>query len=212
MRGVRCVLVALALCVVASAQRPMGGGGGAGGGGGGTTRTYSYVFSGVYQGSVGGTGFALNLPAALAPSLTSAGGTVPVAVLEWPTAQSTYYAWATFLLPDGYVTNAAISWALEYRSTDSTRAAILTPSIACVGTSGVLDNPTFGAGSPVNLTAGASSHQTVTSGTWTPNSGSFPACTAGNRIWIKLLIDTNTNVMTGAFDLASATFSAQGTI
>jgi hypothetical protein len=178
--------------------------------GGGSTRTWSYMFGGTTQG--GATGFALNLPSATAPTLTNSGGTVPMPVLEWPTGQSTYYAWATFLLPPGYVTNAAISYSFEYRSADSSHAAILTPSIACVGTSGALDNPTFGAGSTVNLTANASSHQTITSGTWTPNTGSFPSCAAGQRIWIKLLIDTNTNSMTQPFDLGSATFSVTGSM
>lgn len=135
-----------------------------------------------------------------------------MAVLEWPITQSVDYAWATFVLPTGYTANAAISYTLEYRSADSTHAAILTPSIACVGIAGVVDNPTFGAGSTVNLTANATSDRTVSTGTWMPNTGSFPACVAGNRIWIKLVIDTATNVLTNPFDLISATFSVTGGI
>lgn len=173
-------------------------------------RTWSYAFQGTTQAAA--TGFALNLPAATAPTLVNAGGTVPMSFLEWPTAQSTTYAWATFLLPAGYVTNAAISYSMEYKSADSTHATILTPSIACQGTGSTLDNPTFGAAPTANLTAGASSHQTVSTGTWTPNTGSIGACSAGQRVWIKLIFDTNTNSLTGAFDLASATFSVQASM
>lgn len=179
-------------------------------GGGGTTRTWAFLFQGTVQAAA--TGYAFNLPAATSPTMTNGGGTVPIGVLEWPTAQSTYYAWVSFLIPAGYTANGAISYSLEYRSADSTHAAILTPSIACSGTGAVLDNPTFGAGAAVNMTANATSFQTLTAGTWTPNSGSIPACAAGNRIWIKLVIDTNTNLLTAAFDLASLTVSIQAGI
>jgi len=174
----------------------------------GTTRTYPYFWEGSVQS--GATGFSVNLPATNAPSMTNIGGTVPIAVLEYPSGTTTYYAWWTFLLPSGYTANAAISYSLEYRSADSTHATIITPAIACQGTGSTVDNPTFGNASTINLTAGASSHQTIASGTWTPNTGSIPACSTGQRIWIKFTADTNTNSLTNPFDLVSATFSVQG--
>jgi len=57
---------------------------------------------------------------------------------------------------------------------------------------------------------GAAAVQTVTSGALTPNSGGLPACGAGNRVWVRLIVDTNTNSATGPFDLTSVTFSVQG--
>jgi hypothetical protein len=63
---------------------------------------------------------------------------------------------------------------------------------------------------PVNVTNGASAAQTITTGTLTPNSGGLPACAAGNRVWVRIIVDTNANSLTGPFDLASVTFTVQG--
>jgi hypothetical protein len=184
-----------------------------GGGGGGTTRTYPYVWQGAVQSGV--TGFAVNLPAASAPTPTNSGGTMPMAALEWPTGQSTYYAWWTWVLPAGYTTNAAISYSIESRcnpgTCDSTHTNIMTLGLGCAS-GAALDAPTIANASPVNITNSAAAIRTVTAGTLTPNSGGLPACAAGNRVWVKMLLDTNTNSLTGPFDLMSATFSVQGSM
>ena len=178
--------------------------------GGGSTRTWTYAYSGVYQSGV--VGFAANLPATNAPSPTSVVGADPAAVLEWPcytgggcaaTYSAAPYAWWSFTLPTGYTSNAAISYSIESRSTDSTHAAILTPSWGCVSTATV-DAPTWTAVSTVNITGAAASGRVVTTGTITPT------CAAGNRALIKFSINTNTNSMTGPFDLIGVTFSVQG--
>jgi hypothetical protein len=178
---------------------------------GGSTRSWSVTFQGVGQAGV--SGFALNLPSESAPVPTNSGGTMPISVLEWPTAQSTYYAWATFLLPAGYTTNAAISYSVESRcnaaSCDSTRNNIMTLGLGC-SAAAALDAPTIVNASPVNVKNGAAAIQTITTGTLTPNSGGLPACAAGNRVWVRMIVDTNTNSLTGPFDLVSATFSVQG--
>src|ERR1035437_600293 len=184
----------------------------AGGSGGGsvTSRTYSYFWQGAVQ--AGAAGFAVNLPAAGSPSLISAGGTRPSAVLEWPASQSTYYAWFSFVLPPGYPANGTIGYTLETRSGDSTNYANVYVGVAC--SSNVLDNPTIVEASPLPITATAASARTVTSGSITPNSGGFPACSASQRVWINLRVDTNvaSHVMTQPFDLVSALFSVQGSI
>src|ERR1035437_2418863 len=82
------------------------------------SRTYPYVWQGAVQSGV--AGFAVNLPATNAPTPTNSGGTMPMAALEWPTAQSTYYAWWTWVLPAGYTTNAAISYSMESRCNPGT--------------------------------------------------------------------------------------------
>jgi hypothetical protein len=183
---------------------------GGGGGGGGTTRTYTYFWDGAVQ--AGATAFAINLPTASAPALTNSGTTRPVAVVEWPAAQSTYYAWWTFVLPAGYTANAAIGYRLETRSADATNYSNVYLGLGCSST--VLDNPAIVEAAAVSITAAASSAATVTTGTLTPNSGGLPACSAGQRVWINLRVDTNvtSHVMTQPFDLASAQFSLTGGI
>jgi hypothetical protein len=54
----------------------------------------------------------------------------------------------------------------------------------------------------------------LTSGAVTPNSGGLPSCSAGQRVWINMRVDTNVTgqVMTQPFDLASVVFSLQGGI
>ena len=74
-----------------------------------------------------------------------------MAVLEWPTAQSTYYAWWTFVLPAGYVANADISYSIESRSADSTNAAAVYLAPGCSSTA--LDNPTIVEAAVVAITA-----------------------------------------------------------
>jgi len=178
--------------------------------GGASSRTWPFVFQGFYQSGV--VGFPANLPATNAPTLTSAGGSDPAGVLEWPcytgggceaTWSAAPYAWWAFTLPTGYVTNAAISYSIESRSTDSTHAAILTPSWGCIATATV-DAPSWTAISTVNITGAAASGRVVTTGTITPT------CAAGNRALIKFSINTNTNSMTAGFDLIAVTFSVQG--
>ena len=174
------------------------------------SHTYSYFWQGAVQ--AGAAGFAVNLPATDSPSLTSAGGTRPSAVLEWPTSQSTSYAWFSFVLPAGYPANGTIGYTLETRSGDSTNYANVYLGVAC--SSSVLDDPTSVESSPLPITAMAASARTVTSGSITPNGGGLPVCSAGQRVWINLRVDTNvaSHVMTQPFDLVSALFRVQGSI
>ena len=167
----------------------------------GTLRTWPFQFRGIVQAGV--AGFAASLPSANAPTPTNAGGTDPAAVLEWPITQSVDYAWWLFELPTGYVSNSAISYSIVSRSTDSTNAAIVTPSWSCISTAAV-DAPTWTGVAPFTITAAAASGRTTTTGTITPT------CAARAQAGIKLLIDTNTHSMTGPFDLVSVTFSVQG--
>jgi hypothetical protein len=177
----------------------------------GALRTYPFSWQGVMQAGI--SGFAVNLPASNGPAPANSGGAMPIAALEWPTAQSAYYAWWTWVMPAGYTGNGAISYSIESRcnaaTCDSTRANIMTLGLGCSG-GGSLDAPAIVNAGPVNITNGASAAQTITAGTLTPNSGGLPACAAGNRVWVRMIVDTNTNSLTGPFDLASATFSVQG--
>src|ERR1035437_6513757 len=115
-------------------------------------------------------------------------------------------------LAAGYPANGTIGYTLETRSGDSTNYANVYVGVAC--SSNVLDNPTIVEASPLPITATAASARTVTSGSITPNSGGFPACSASQRVWINLRVDTNvaSHVMTQPFDLVSALFSVQGSI
>lgn len=178
--------------------------------GGGTTRTWSYFWEGSVQ--AGATGFAANLPATGAPVLANSGGTRPMAVLQWPEGQSTYYAWWTFVMPAGYTSNAAISYSLETRSADGTHLSNVYLGLGCSST--VTDNPTIVEAAAVGVTSAASTARTVTAGTLTPNSGGLPACAAGQRVWINLRVDTNVsgNVMTQPLELVGATFSVTGSM
>jgi hypothetical protein len=177
----------------------------------GTLRTYPFFWQGAMQAGV--SGFAVNLPASGGPAPANTGGTMPIAVLEWAAAQSVSYAWWTWVMPAGYTANGPIAYSIESRcnaaSCDSTHANIVTLGLGCVG-GAALDAPTIANASPVNITNGAAAIQTVTAGTLTPNSGGLPACAAGNRVWVKMIVDTNTNSPTGPFDLVSAAFSVQG--
>jgi hypothetical protein len=152
-------------------------------------------------------GFTASLPSAGAPTPYNAGGTDPAAVLEWPVSQSTYYAWWNFKLPSGYTANANIGYSLDTRcnpaSCDSTHAAILTPYWACSST-GAVDAPSWTGVSAVNITNSAFAAITTTTG------AIAPTCAAGNRAYVKFKVDTNTNSLTGPFDLVSVTFSVQG--
>ena len=131
---------------------------------------------------------------------TSAGGTDPAAVLEWPTAHSTYYAWWWLDLPPGYQANAALGYIIASRSTDSTHAAIVTLSWACIDAASV-DAPTWTATAPVNITGAPASARVLTTGSITPT------CAAGQTAGIKLLADTATNSLTQPFDLVSLTLT-----
>jgi len=177
----------------------------------GALRTYPFFWQGVMQAGI--SGFAVNLPASGGPAPANSGGTMPIAVLEWPAAQSAYYAWWTWVMPAGYISNAAIGYSIESRcnaaTCDSTRANIMTLGLGCSG-GAALDAPAIVNASPVNVINGASAAQTITAGTLAPNSGGLPACAAGNRVWVRMIVDTNTNSLTGPFDLVSVTFSVQG--
>ena len=94
---------------------------------------------------------------------------------------------------------------------DSTHANIMTLGLGCAG-GAALDAPTIANASPVNITNGAAAIQTVTTGTLTPNGGGLPACAAGNRAWVKMIVDTSTNSLTGPFDLVAVAFSVQGSM
>jgi hypothetical protein len=170
---------------------------------GASTRTWPFVFRGLVQAGV--AGFTANLPSANAPTPTNAGGTDPAAVLEWPAAAASDYAWWLFDLPSGYVSNANISYTIQSRSADSTNYVTVTPFWACVST-GVVDVPSWTAVSTFNITSAATSGRTTTTGTITPT------CAAGSQAGVKLAINTNvaSHVMTSPFDLISVTFSVQG--
>lgn len=175
-----------------------------------TTRTYPWTYQGTVQ--AGAAGFALSTPSSSAPTITSTGTTVPIAVLQYPTAQSTYYAWAVLLLPAGYVSNAAISYSVESEcdtatTCDSTRATRLILGVACSST--VVSNPAFVDATAVTITNAAAGAPTTTSGTLTPNSGGLPTCAAGQVLWVRVKADTNTNSLTGAFNLSRLFLSVQ---
>lgn len=169
-------------------------GGGGGAGMGTTTRSYIYEYAGICQGGV--AGFALNIPASNAPSPANCANAT--AVLAFPTAQSTYSAYATILLPLGYATGDTISWIIESRSSDSTHAAVVTPAWAFAATPGAIDAPSYTGLTPVNITGAATSGRVITSGTFTTSTAA-----ASNRLWFRITVDTNTNSLTGTFDLIS---------
>ena len=175
------------------------------------SRTYPYVWQGAVQAGV--TGFAVNLPASNAPSPTNSGGAMPMAVLEWPAGQSAYYAWWTWVLPAGYPANAAIRYSVESRckvgACDSTHANIVTLGVGCAG-GAALDASAVANARPINITNGAAAIRTVTAGTLIPNREGLPACAAGNRVWVKMIVDTKTNKLTGPFHLVSVSFSVLG--
>ena len=166
-------------------------------------RTWPFSFQGMFQAGV--AGFAANLPASGAPAPTSAGGTDPAAVLEWPVGQSTYYAWWDFALPRGYVSNSPIAYTIASRSNDSVDAAVLRPSWACVST-GSVDAPAWTAVSPIGITAAGNNGRALTTGTIAP------ICSATNQVYVKFVVDTNANGLTSPFDLISVTFSVQGSM
>jgi hypothetical protein len=172
---------------------------------GGSTRTWPFQFRGVSQSGV--AAFSANLPASGAPAPANAGGVDPAPVLEWPIGQSAYYAWWTFELPAGYVSNANIAYAIASRcnpaACDSTHAAVLTPYWACVS-GGALDALAWTPVSSLNITNAAAAARTVTTGTIAPT------CAAGNQASVKFLVNTSANSMTGPFDLVSVTFGVQG--
>jgi hypothetical protein len=172
---------------------------------------YPYVWQGMVQAGV--AGFAVNLPASGAPTPTNSGGAMPIAALEWPAGQSAYYAWWTWVLPAGYPANSPIRYALESRckagACDSTRANIVTLGLGCAG-GAALDAPAMKSLRPLSVVNGAAAARTVTSGILTPGSDGLPACAAGNRVWVKMTVDTKTNKPIGPFDLVSASFGVLG--
>jgi len=176
-------------------------------------RTYPYVWQGMVQAGV--AGFAANLPASGAPTPTNSGGAMPIAVLEWPVGQSTYYAWWTWVLPAGYPANAPIRYSVESRckagACDSTQANIVTLGLGCAG-GAALDSPAIANSPPINVVNGAAAIRTITAGALTPSRGGLPACAAGNRVWVKMTVDTKTNKPTGPFHLVSVSFSVPGSM
>lgn len=143
-------------------------------------------------------------------TITATLSTMPVATLDWPLTQSTYYAWWTFFLPSGYTSNAAISYRIESRSWDSTHAANAYLSLGCVATGSTIENPTLVEGSAIPITGAASNGTVVTTGTITPNAGGLPACAASNRVFLKMRVDTNANSLTNPFELISFQTSVTG--
>jgi hypothetical protein len=177
------------------------------------THTYPYVFQGVVQAGV--AGFAANLPSSGAPVPTNSGGAMPIAVLEWPTGQSADYAWWTWVLPAGYPANAPIRYSIESRckagDCDSTHANIVTLGLGCA-VGAALDSSKTANSPPLNVVNDAAAIRTVTAGTLTPGREGLPACAAGNRVWLKMTVDTKTNKLTGPFHLVSVSFSVPGAI
>jgi hypothetical protein len=126
-----------------------------------------------------------------------------VVALEWATAQSTQYAWWSFLVPAGYVADSPVSFVVESSSADSTDAAVLTVSAGCVA-AGSAGSPTLVAGAPVSVTHSAGSGRVVTSGTVSP------ACAAGSRVFVSLAVDTAAHSLTAPVDVIGVLFSVQG--
>ena len=208
-RLMRILLLILGVLPALSAQQAAQSGNEASSG----SRTYSYVWQGAAQSGV--TGFAVNLPASNAPAPTNSRGAMPVAVLEWPVGQSAYYAWWTWVLPAGYPANAGIRYSVESRckvgACDSTHANIVTLGLGCAS-GAALDAPAVANARPIGITNGAAAIRTVTAGTLVPNREGLPACAAGNRVWVKMIVDTNTNKLTGPFHLVSVSFSVLGSM
>ncbi len=166
-----------------------------------TSRTWSFPFQGMYQAGV--AGFAANLPASGAPTPTSAGGTDPAAVLEWPVGQNAYYAWWDFILPRGYVSKTPIGYTVASRSNDSMHAAILRPSWACVST-GTVDAPNWTAADPVSIAVAGNNGRALTTGSITPS------CATTDAAYVKFVVDTTG--LTSPFDLISVSFNVQGSM
>lgn len=177
------------------------------------SRVHPYVYQGVVQAGV--AGFAVNLPASNAPTPTNSGGAMPIAVLEWPVGQSAYYAWWTWVLPADYPANAPIRYSVESRckvgACDSAHANIVTLGLGCAG-GRALDASAIANARPIDITNGAAAIRTVTPGTLIPNREGLPACAAGNRVWVKMIVDTKTNKLTGPFHLVSVSFNVLGSM
>jgi hypothetical protein len=165
-------------------------------GGGGTTQR-SFINQGVVQAGV--SGMAVNLPSSNAPNPTSAGGTDPMSVLDFPQG-ATDYAWWSFLLPSGYTTGANVSILVESRcnpsACDSTNATTVTPYYTIL--TGALDAPTWTAGSPFTITNNAAGAVKQTTATITP-----VGATSGQRLGIKLVANTGSLTPGDSFQLVS---------
>ena len=172
------------------------------------------MFQGANYGGV--PAFAGNLPATGAPTAKlNAGG--DLAVLDFPTAQSTYYWYGSWRMPPGYPANGAITVLLssmcDPANCDVTHAANVYISLSCTGSSARPDESAFTElSSPIGITGIASGYQVVTTGTITPGAGTptLPACATTNRATIKLRVDTSANSLTGSFQLVAVGFYVQG--
>jgi hypothetical protein len=164
-------------------------------GGGTSQRTINN--QGLVQAGV--SGMAVNLPSSNAPTPTSAGGTDPMAVLEFPQGLMDY-AWWSFLLPSGYTTGANVSILVESRcnpaACDSTHATTVTPYYTIL--TGALDAPTWTAGSPFTITNNAAGAVKQTTATITPT-----GATSGQRLGIKLVANTGALASGDSFQLVS---------
>lgn len=186
-------------------------------GGGGST--FQCTFQGAnYQGTAvfGGNVPSTNFPTAKINS----GGTL--AVLDFPSSQSVDYWYGSCLVPSNYTTNSAIKLKLESAcdpaNCDSTNAANVYVSLSCTGGSARADAPSFTESStPVAITNAVSGNQVLTTINITPNSttitgttgnntNTFPACAAGNRVTVKVRVDTSANSLTGSLQLISTIF------
>jgi hypothetical protein len=179
-----------------------------------TLRTWNYVFQGADYGGV--PVFAGNISATGAPTakLNASGD---LAVLDFPTAQSTYYWYGSWRMPPGYPASGPISYTIssmcDPANCDSTHAANVYISLACSGTTARPDLPSYTElTAPIAIRNNASGYQTVTTGTITPGSGTptLPACAPTNRATIKLRVDTSANSLTGSFQLVAVSFYVQG--
>jgi hypothetical protein len=110
------------------------------------------------------------------------------------------------VLPTGFTSGGTVNWVIESRSADSTNAAIITPSWAYAAASAV-DTPSYTTLSTANITGGAAGARGITSGSFTATSAA-----AGNRLWFKIVADTNTNSMTSSFDLISLKLYVTGAL
>jgi len=179
-----------------------------------TLRTWNYVFQGADYGGV--PVFAGNIPAAGAPT-AKINASSDLAVLDFPTAQSTYYWYGSWRMPPAYPASGAISYIIssmcDPANCDSTHAANVHISLACSGTAARPDSPSYTElTAPIAITNNASGYQTVTTGMIAPGAGTptLPACATTNRATIKLRVDTSANSLTGSFQLVAVGFYVQG--
>lgn len=212
-------LFILAIFLAANAQyTPSGGGGGGGGATGPTGPTGPSGATGPTgtNGAAGATGaigpagavrdfdgtcqgtspsFALSLADSNTPTVTCIhSGTTFTAILQFANNLNTQLGQGAVTVPDGFVTGGNVTNKFYYRSIDSTHATIMTLAYAVVAAGATIDNPTFTNLGTVNMTANASSQETIGTVTF--------ALTAnpGDRLLLNVLPDTR-NLTSGATNM-----------